>query len=192
MNHGQPHLPQREGRTPRPQREVIKVRARRDTLTVLRSIENLIAECPNCQREFPLRRALLFYADKTLPAKAVEIKNEKERILLEREEDLRERRKRASVGAEATSVNVQLGFSLERIAPVLKGFGFHPRDCRALGDPIDYLVFEGLTECGVPERVCFVDIKTGEAGLNRNQRSIRDAIQAGNVSMETVSWPAKS
>lgn len=165
---------------------------RQDTLTVLESIKNLIAECPHCQEEFPLRRALLFYANEPLPEKAMGIVKQRERELREREEDLRERRKRASVTTEAISVSVQLGFSLERIAPVLSGFGFHPRDCRALGDPIDYLVFEGLTEGGVPERVCFVDIKTGDARLNAHQRSIQAAVEAGNVNMERVSWPRKS
>jgi len=167
------------------------MRKGQDALAVLKSIRNLIAECPNCQEEFPLRRALLFYADAPIPGEVEELRRQRELDLRQQEQDLKKRRKRASVGAEETSVSVQLGFSLETIAPVLKGFGFNPRDCRPLGDPIDYLVFDGLTEGSLPERVCFVEVKTGEARLNAHQRSAEEAVQSGKVRWEAVSWPHK-
>lgn len=167
------------------------MRKHKDTLAALKSVKNLLAECPMCQKEFPLRQALLFYADEPIPEKVVQIRADWEDELHQRGQDLRTRRKRASEGAEKKSIDVKRGFGFQQIAPLIEGFGFNPRDCRSLGNPIDYLIFDGLTDGGTPDRISFVDIKVGQGDLNAHQRSIRDAVEAGNVRMEAVSWPRR-
>jgi hypothetical protein len=66
----------------------------------------------------------------------------------------------------------------EQFVPFLPGFEFHPRDARFLGMPIDYVVFDGLSNDAV-ERVVFIEVKTGGKTLSKGQRQIREAIQAG-------------
>jgi predicted Holliday junction resolvase-like endonuclease len=44
-------------------------------------------------------------------------------------------------------------------------------------DPIDYIVFEGLAECGQVTSIHFLDVKTGEPRLNEHQKQVKDAIE---------------
>lgn len=68
----------------------------------------------------------------------------------------------------------------EQLISYLPGFPFNPKDVRFLGSPIDLVVFDGLAE-GQVRRVVFLEVKTGRAGLTGRERSVRDAVQAGEV-----------
>lgn len=73
------------------------------------------------------------------------------------------------------------GKATEHLAPLLPGFDFDPRDARFLGSPIDFVVFDGLSEDQVPE-IVFVEVKTGpEAALSRRERLVREAVEDGRV-----------
>lgn len=87
-----------------------------------------------------------------------------------------------SIGREAIrgSQAAVTGRVLERVAPYLPDFGFNPRDMRFLGDPIDFVVFDGLSE-GTVRRVVFVEVKSGGGDLNGNERKLKSAIVAGRV-----------
>lgn len=73
------------------------------------------------------------------------------------------------------------GKATEHLAPLLPGFDFDPRDARFLGSPIDFVVFDGLSEDQVPE-IVFVEVKTGPlAALSRRERLVREAVEDGRV-----------
>jgi predicted Holliday junction resolvase-like endonuclease len=78
----------------------------------------------------------------------------------------------------------------EQIAPLLPGFPFAPGDCRFIGKPIDFLVFRGMEAKNISE-VVFLEIKTGKAGgrpagLNEQEKRLRDCIKAGRVRWEEL------
>jgi predicted Holliday junction resolvase-like endonuclease len=73
----------------------------------------------------------------------------------------------------------------ENIAPFLSNFGYNASDCRFMGNPVDYIVFDGLSDGDVKE-VVIMDIKTGTSRLNKNQRLIRDAVKDGKVRFEVL------
>ena len=82
------------------------------------------------------------------------------------------------------------GQATEHLAPfVMKDT--NPKDCRFVGNPIDYILFDGLSDVtdGVSDQVAsikFIDIKTGSSGLNKVQRRIRDCINEGNITFEVI------
>jgi predicted Holliday junction resolvase-like endonuclease len=76
---------------------------------------------------------------------------------------------------------VNIGKNLEKIFPTLKNFKWEIPDTRFLGDPIDLIIFKGLSQGNV-EWIDFVEIKTGKAPLNKRQKSIRSAIENNDVS----------
>jgi predicted Holliday junction resolvase-like endonuclease len=78
-------------------------------------------------------------------------------------------------------IDVNVGKILEKVAPVCDGFGFHPRDYCPLFDPIDYIVFDGLSAHGEVKSITFMDVKTGGGSLNLRQRQIKGAVEAGKV-----------
>lgn len=75
---------------------------------------------------------------------------------------------------------VTLGKVYEQLVPYLPDFAFNPKDVRFLGGPVDFVVFDGLTE-GTVRRVVFVEVKTGGSALSTRERRVRDAVQAGRV-----------
>ena len=75
---------------------------------------------------------------------------------------------------------VTLGKITEHFIPYLPEFRYNPKDAKFIGSPIDFVVFDGLSEKDV-RKVVFVEVKTGTSGLTTRERRIRDAIQSGKV-----------
>ena len=78
------------------------------------------------------------------------------------------------------------GQATEHLAPYIKS-DYNPKDYRFFGDPIDFIIFEGMhnfKETKQIEKVIFMDIKTGTANLTTLQRRIRDAIKDGRVEFQ--------
>lgn len=78
----------------------------------------------------------------------------------------------------------------EQMAPLLPEFSYNPADARFIGSPVDYIIFDGLTEVADEKmseiQIVFMDIKYGSANLSRTQRVIRDAVAAKKVSWKTL------
>lgn len=80
------------------------------------------------------------------------------------------------------SLAVVTGKVSEQLVPFWPDFPFAVRDARFLGSPVDFLVFDGLSEGdGAIRRVVFVEVKTGGARLSPRERGIREAIERGAV-----------
>jgi predicted Holliday junction resolvase-like endonuclease len=75
---------------------------------------------------------------------------------------------------------VTTGKIVEQLVPHFPSFPFNPREARFVGSPVDFVVFDGL-ETGAVQRVVFVEVKTGDAGLTIRERLVRDAVRAGRV-----------
>jgi predicted Holliday junction resolvase-like endonuclease len=154
----------------------------RDLIKELKSNPDIYAECPSCGESFRLNKAIMFYVDGPIPEEAKKLITKKEKQFSERKNALIDKRRKLKQRAEKATVAVNIGKILEKVAPAIKGFQYDPRDCRALFEPIDYLVFNGLsTKNGNIDSMFFVDIKTGQAGLNYHQRQIRDVVKSGRV-----------
>jgi len=80
----------------------------------------------------------------------------------------------------------------EHMVPLLPDiFKYDPSDARFIGAPIDYLIFDGYTavkdnSSDDPITIILADIKTGNATLNRTERKIKEAVEAGRVRWETI------
>ena len=137
---------------------------------------NFKAECANCGESFSLKDSPLFSPDEFTP-EAKELLKEKKEFLKERKLEISQRTATTTQRLETTTQSVNIGFILERLAPVLKEFRFDKNDCRSLFDPIDYVIFDGLNKTGEVQKIFFIDIKTGEARLKKNQKAVKQKVQ---------------
>lgn len=80
------------------------------------------------------------------------------------------------------------GRVLEKFTPYMPDFGFNPRDVRFLGDPVDFVVFDGLAE-GEVRRVVFVEVKSGAGALNGNERKVKVAVSERRVEWSLYRLP---
>lgn len=151
-------------------------------LAQLRRSSFLAIECPCCTEKIKTAKADLFTED-SLSRRAQKFLSEtKEQIDSLREEiaDIRDHKPKR-IANTVRSVNI--GKMVERFAPILDGFGFEPRDCRALFYPIDYVVFEGRCSNRI-DSIYFLDVKTGKADLADRQKQIKRAVDADRVTFE--------
>ncbi|MBU5537272.1 MAG: Holliday junction resolvase-like protein [Candidatus Aenigmatarchaeota archaeon] len=89
---------------------------------------------------------------------------------LEKEE---ERIRRDAIERSARTLS---GKALERLIPFLDKFPYNAHDLRWLGDPIDFVIFDGYSEKS-PRQIVFCEVKSGESNLNKVQNEIKKLIE---------------
>lgn len=110
-----------------------------------------------------------------------------EALLAERERDVADAR-RESVLKSRSSLKGQIA---EQMAPLLPGFPYLPADARFLGDPIDYVVFNGYSQArdaagGADLEVVMLEVKQGGSTLSPFQKMIASSVLEGRVRFEVV------
>lgn len=116
--------------------------------------------------------------------------------LLEQESAFKLSLDKAIKEAQARSTNIQRsvlkGQISEKFVPFMAGFEYSPADCRFMGEPIDYVIFNNLHQCADGEmdldkvQVIFLEVKSGNAKLNKRQQILQHAIAHHQVRFETL------
>ena len=120
------------------------------------------------------------------------IKAEYERYIAELELEHQQALAQAQKRSVNTSRAVLKGKMAEQLTPIRPQFEYLHTDAKFLGDPVDYVVFDGYTDLRDGEgraediEIVLIDIKSGGARLTKGQVAIAQAIQAGRVRFETV------
>ena len=120
------------------------------------------------------------------------IKAEYEQLIAELELEHQHTLAAAQKRSVNTSRAVLKGKMAEQLAPIMPEFTYLPSDAKFLGDPVDYVVFDGYSNYrdgdGLAEdiEVVLIDIKSGGARLTKGQMAIADAIADGRVRFETI------
>lgn len=104
--------------------------------------------------------------------------------------DLESRYAKNAEKSLSTQRAVIKGQLAEQLYPLSIDCPYTLSDMKFIGMPIDYIIFDGYTQCkdgdGEIREIIFADIKTGKATLSPHQRSIRDAVNSGRVRWETI------
>ena len=77
------------------------------------------------------------------------------------------------------SLSSKYGKMTEQFLPLIDSYPWNSEKFRFLGSPIDGVQFEN-------DKVIFVEFKTGDSQLSKNQRRIRDIVQANKVEFEVI------
>ena len=74
----------------------------------------------------------------------------------------------------------------EHLIPFFPSFPWNPSDARFLGSPIDFVVFDGLSE-GTVREIILVEVKSGvRKVLSPRERSVEQCIRKGAVSFRMI------
>lgn len=144
----------------------------------------LYAEC-KCGEEFKLSDAILFDGRGVFPEDAESRRNELLEELKERMDKLKKRKISADIGAEKRAIAIGIGKIIEKVVPAYKEFKMPLCDCRPLFDPIDYIVFSGMSEMKV-QSVTFLEVKTGDSDLEPHERMVRDAVDGKKIFYKAI------
>lgn len=105
-----------------------------------------------------------------------------ERRVEEKAEQIAESKLKSS----ASTLKGQIG---ERFAPFVPGFGYEAAGARFLGSPIDYVVFDGISDGEIKE-IAFVEVKTGRLPLTEFQKQVKRVIDEKRVTWRVVELPS--
>jgi predicted Holliday junction resolvase-like endonuclease len=83
------------------------------------------------------------------------------------------------------SAKVISGKAIEKLLPFFKKFKYNAHDLRWIGDPIDYVVFDGYS-LNKPKQIIFLEIKTGKSKLTERQKRIKRIIEEKKIKWEEV------
>lgn len=159
-------------------------------LSDLRRQRGIFASCPNCEAEFRLTNAVLFDATQPpLPQPAVEYLSRRQEELNDMRNELRAKKLAAMTRPRISAKAINIGKVVEKIAPSLPGFPVTSSDCRSLLEPIDYVVFRGLTAKRSVESIIFVDVKTGRGRLSDVQSQVKNLVECGKVKLIIAERP---
>lgn len=145
----------------------------------------LHAECPECNQDIPLSKAILFDGLGDFPEAAQLRRDTMLKELQERLDELKRRKHSAGPGAEKKAIEVGIGKIIEKVVPAYSSFGFPICDCRPLFEPIDMIIFNGLSKASL-ESITFMEIKTGGSRLSNHQKLVKDAVCDGRVGFQVV------
>ena len=153
----------------------------RQFITQLKRDKRFMGTCPTCSADFRLADAILYSVADTPPEEAIAVIQSIREAIAERKQELKRAKLRMTERAQTTAEAVNLGKIVEKIVPSFASFNYPPGDCRALFEPIDYLVFSGLTGRREVDSIHFVDVKSGSARLAAKQKSIKEVVETGAV-----------
>tara|TARA_B100001750_G_C15475368_1_gene582171 strand:+ start:575 stop:958 length:384 start_codon:yes stop_codon:yes gene_type:complete len=77
------------------------------------------------------------------------------------------------------SLSSKYGKLTEQFLPLIDSYPWNSQKFRFLGSPIDGVQFED-------DKVIFVEFKTGNSQLSKNQRHIRDIVEANKVEFQII------
>ena len=82
------------------------------------------------------------------------------------------------------SARVLSGKTLEKLVPFLKEFKYNSHDIRWLGDPIDFVIFDGYSKNKEVSKIVFCEVKSGESKLTPVQNRIKEIVEEGKISWD--------
>jgi len=149
------------------------------------SNSKLYGTCPNCRKPSKLSEFVMFPVTEEFPEEGKKSKAAYEELFENKTTDFQTQVKRATEGAEKTSKAVGFGKTIEKMIHLHKKFNIPLEDCRFLAEPLDVIVFNGAAANNV-DHITFMEIKSGNARLNKHQSMIKKAIKKNNVKVEAI------
>jgi len=146
---------------------------------------NIFGICPHCQELFRLSDIKISYKAKFGKDWYDKLQEQEEKLQEEQikiEETLKKIREKT---IEKTR-RVYLPKMLMQADPVFTPLGYYPQDVKALFDPIDFVIFDGMNRDDKVNRVVFMDEHNTKDEIRRVQHSIEMAIKHGNYSFQSV------
>lgn len=156
----------------------------KDLIQALKKSAGLKITCPSCEESFSTKKANLFTEDSLTPG-AIAFQKEMLEEIESLKKQLLELKTTKLERVQRGTRSSNLGKILERFVPILPGFKYRAEESVPLLDPIDYISFNGLAKANI-ESLTFMDVKSGDGRLGNQQKSAREAIEDGNVSLEFI------
>jgi predicted Holliday junction resolvase-like endonuclease len=99
--------------------------------------------------------------------------------------EIEKREREVRADAIKRSTRTIIGKTLEKLVPFMKNFPYDAQDIRWIGDPIDWIIFNGYAS-GKLNKIIFCEIKSGESKLTPLQKKIKDIVKKKKVEWNEI------
>jgi predicted Holliday junction resolvase-like endonuclease len=155
-----------------------------ELISSFHDFQKILVICPACKQIHRLSELKLSYRGRAKRTWLDKLRDETEKV--ERaEEHFEEQRDEIKMKAQEKGRR-QLPGLLKKCVPVICAHGYYPQDLKAIFDPIDFVIFDGMN---LKERVKRIVLFDGPAHDNKRekvQNSIKKVINKGNYEWHTV------
>ncbi len=153
-------------------------------LGALEDFRNILGVCPCCGDLFRLTDIQLSY--RSMPRKTwLDALEEEDAKLTRAEDGFAEREERVREEARQRGRR-RLPALLRKAEPIFSRRGFYPQDVKALFDPVDFVIFDGMNRAGHVRRVVLFDGPPDGSAREKLQRSVERTVRAGNYEWKTI------
>ncbi len=153
-------------------------------LSDFQEFQKILVVCPECGKVFRLSELRLSYRGKTKRSWLDDLRD-KERKIERAEESLEEKWDEIRQRAQEKG-RKQLPKLLKKCVAVICAHGYYPQDLKALFDPIDFVIFDGMNLKEDVKRVVLFDGPAHNELRKKVQTSIQKVIKKGNYVWQTV------
>jgi len=158
------------------------------SLAIFKEFQNIIVVCPECGEIHRLSELSLSYRGRARRTWLDKLSEEEGKIL--RAED-RFEEKRDAIRAIAQErayrkASRQIPKLLRKCVPIIASHGYYPQDLKALFDPVDFVVFDGMNLKDQVKRVVLFDGPAHNKKREKIQKSIRKVLKKGNYNWHTI------
>ena len=146
---------------------------------------NIFGICPHCQTLFRLSDIKISYRQRFAKDWYDRLLKQDEKIQDEQatiRDTLDEIREKT---VERTRKRL-LPQMLMQADPIFTPLGYYPQDVKAIFDPIDFAIFDGMNKDGNVRRVVLMDEHSKDEQIQRVQSSVETAIQKGRYGFQSV------
>jgi len=152
---------------------------------------NIFGTCPSCGEIFRLSDIKISY-QRRFPTDWHDKLLAKDERISDKEDELEE--KLAEIREKATehARKVLLPQLLRKVDPIFTKLGYFPQDVKAIFDPIDFVVFDGMNRTEKVKRIVFMDHETEDTGQRAIQKSIERTIGEERYGWETIRISSKT
>lgn len=150
----------------------------------LEDFRNILGVCPHCGEVFRLTDIAISYHGRPRRSWLDSLEEDESRVARAEE---RFQEKLGAIREEARERGRrQLPRLLRKAEPIFSCRGYFPQDAKALFDPVDFLIFDGMNRRARVDRVVLFDGPADSRARERVQRSIERAVRAGNYGWDTI------
>jgi predicted Holliday junction resolvase-like endonuclease len=153
-------------------------------LAAFQDFQRILVVCPRCGGIHRLSELKLSYRAKPKRTWLDELRDKERRMGLAEErfeEQKAELRQRAQEKGRR-----HLPSMLRKCVPAVSRLGYYPQDLKPMFDPIDFVVFDGMTLRDSVRRLVLLDGPPCDKRRERIQDSVRRVLKSGNYEWRTV------
>jgi len=153
-------------------------------VAAFQDFQRIMVVCPKCGGIHRLSELRLSYRVKPKPTWLEELRLKEEK--LEKAEERFEEKKDKLKEAARERGRRKLPAMLSKCVPVISRLGYVHQDVKAMFDPVDFVVFDGMSIRAQVRRLVLLDGPPDNKRRERAQRSLQKVVKKGSYEWRTV------